>query len=433
MPKVSVVMPVYNVEEYLEECLLSVINQTLKDIEIICVNDGSTDSSLDILQKYAKIDNRITIISKENTGYGHSVNLGMDASHGEYISVVETDDYIDSTMLEELYNIAVDKNLDVIKADFKVFVHENGERVFRISKLLSQEFDYLYNKITNCRENIYVFWAYLVTWAGIYRRDFLYKNNIRHNETPGASFQDNGFWFRVTMHAKRIYFLDKAFYNLRRDNPNSSVFSKEKVFAFCDEYAFIKKKILTAYVENEKELLGVWFKFKLGAYGGNLKRISKENRQIFWERMRTEFRESIANGEIVTDYLSADNWNYIYTVLYSDEPCLPGMTEWSTQVKERLKSCKDIYIYGAGAWGSIVYNALEFKDFDEKIKAFLVTEKTEEQKAVKGLPVMELDTCDIKKEDLIIIAVADKNLGELIIQLHSRGYANFILKNCLVK
>lgn len=98
MTKVSVIMPVYNVGEYLEECLKSVINQTLKEIEIICVNDGSTDGSLQILNKFVELDKRIRIINKENTGYGHSVNCGIDEAQGEYIGVVETDDYIDASM-----------------------------------------------------------------------------------------------------------------------------------------------------------------------------------------------------------------------------------------------------------------------------------------------------------------------------------------------
>ena len=103
MPKVSIVIPTYNVEQYLKECLDSVINQTLKDIEIICVDDGSTDNSGKILDEYAAKDSRIKVIHKENGGYGKAMNVGIDNATGEYIGIVEPDDYIEFDMYETLY------------------------------------------------------------------------------------------------------------------------------------------------------------------------------------------------------------------------------------------------------------------------------------------------------------------------------------------
>ena len=104
--KVSVVIPVYNVERYLRQCLDSVINQTLKEIEIIIVNDGSKDSSLSIIKEYAAADNRITVIDKPNGGYGESMNRGFDKATGEYIGIIESDDYAELDMFEKLYATA---------------------------------------------------------------------------------------------------------------------------------------------------------------------------------------------------------------------------------------------------------------------------------------------------------------------------------------
>ena len=95
MPKVSILIPIFNVEKYLRQCLDSAVNQTLKDIEIICINDGSTDSSLEILKEYAKVYNSIKIINKQNTGYGHSMNCGLKLAKGEYIGIIESDDFAD--------------------------------------------------------------------------------------------------------------------------------------------------------------------------------------------------------------------------------------------------------------------------------------------------------------------------------------------------
>ena len=101
--KVSIIIPVCNVEVYLRECIESALNQTLKEIEIICVNDGSTDGSLRILKEYAAKDKRVKIIDKENAGYGHTMNIGMDMAQGEYIAILESDDYILPNMMQTLY------------------------------------------------------------------------------------------------------------------------------------------------------------------------------------------------------------------------------------------------------------------------------------------------------------------------------------------
>ena len=115
MAKVSIVIPIYNVEKYLRQCLDSVVNQTLRDIEIICVNDGSKDSSLAIMKEYAERDERVKIIDKPNSGYGNSMNRGFDMACGEYIGIVESDDYADPEMFERLYATAKENELDVVK------------------------------------------------------------------------------------------------------------------------------------------------------------------------------------------------------------------------------------------------------------------------------------------------------------------------------
>lgn len=133
MPKVSVIMPFYNEEKYLDLAIQSVINQTLKDIEIICVNDGSTDNSLNIVKKYALDDNRIIIIDKKNSGYGNSMNVGISRATGEYIGLVETDDYVLPEMFEVLYDKAKTLDLDFIKSDHYKFINNSkGEEIKKI-------------------------------------------------------------------------------------------------------------------------------------------------------------------------------------------------------------------------------------------------------------------------------------------------------------
>ena len=139
MIKVSIVVPVYNVEKYLRQCMDSIVNQTLKEIEIICVDDGSTDSSGDILDEYASRDNRVRVIHKENKGYGHSMNMGFHAANGKYIGIVESDDYAEPEMFEVLYEEAEKKQLDVIKSSFYFYYsipEEKNEKYEIVSKIL---------------------------------------------------------------------------------------------------------------------------------------------------------------------------------------------------------------------------------------------------------------------------------------------------------
>lgn len=238
-PKVSIVVPVCNVENYLRECLDSIVNQTLKEIEIICVNDGSTDNSLAILKEYAELDNRIKIITKKNTGYGHAMNLGIDAACGEYLGIVEPDDFIALNMYEELYQAAVSSTADIIKADFYRFVHDEEGNLIREYNQLSRNTN-LYDRIINPLEEQDVFRAIMNTWSGIYRLKFLNENEIRHTTTPGASFQDNGFWFKGFCLTQKLYFVDKPYYMNRRDNPNSSVKNPKKVYCANIDYQYIK-------------------------------------------------------------------------------------------------------------------------------------------------------------------------------------------------
>lgn len=116
MPAVSVLVPCYNVEKYIRQCLDSVVGQTLTDMEIICLNDGSTDGTLAILQEYAAKDSRVHIIDKPNSGYGDGMNKGLGAATGEYIGIVESDDWAEADMFESLYTLAKEHDCDMVKS-----------------------------------------------------------------------------------------------------------------------------------------------------------------------------------------------------------------------------------------------------------------------------------------------------------------------------
>ena len=155
MPKVSVVIPIFNVEEYLRECLDRLTGQTLEDIEIICVDDGSTDASSQILREYANNDRRIKLITKENAGYGSAMNTGIRAATGEYLGIVEPDDFVKKNMYKELVMLADKTGAEIVKADFYRFVKENGQIVRTYNQLT--KLSGFYNRVIDPAVELTVF------------------------------------------------------------------------------------------------------------------------------------------------------------------------------------------------------------------------------------------------------------------------------------
>lgn len=287
--KVSVVLPIYNAEPYLRECLDSVVNQTLKDIEIICVNDGSTDNSLEIIKEYAQKDIRIRYIDKPNAGYGQTMNCGMDLATGEYIGIVEPDDFIKPEMYETLYNKAKEFDLDIIKANYYKFEKIGADYNYKREKLINDS--KYYNTIMTPASHTRLLTTMTINPAGIFKKSFLNQYNIRHNETPGAAYQDNGFWVQTIYQADKILFLDNPFYCYRQDNPNQSMKKKNNLWTIPDEYAFIDK----IFEKNKKpqKFKSIYIYRKFIAYIFHLTaRISVSYWPEYLKRMQKEFKNT---------------------------------------------------------------------------------------------------------------------------------------------
>lgn len=218
--KVSIIMPIYNQEKYIKECLQSVIDQTLKDIEIIVVNDGSTDSSMEIVRKIAKKDNRITIIDKANSGYGNSVNMGLDKATGDYIGIVETDDIISSTMYEKLYNLTQNGTIDLVKGNFyDYYCNADGSKYAIVNE---ERKTVVENKPCNVRTEQQILWGHPSVWSAIYKRSMIEENHIRFIEAKGGGWVDNPFFFETLFHANKYVWTSEPLYYYRKTNANSS-------------------------------------------------------------------------------------------------------------------------------------------------------------------------------------------------------------------
>lgn len=299
-PKVSVIIPVYNVEKYLRQCLDSVVGQTLKDIEIICVNDGSTDASPDILAEYAA-DPRVKVIHKANSGYGHTMNVGLDAASGEYVSFLESDDCIETEMLQTLYTVAKEKLLDIIKADYFNLYGEGESHSLKPVQLISDSEKY--GKVWNPREQPWLFYVPMMNCLGLFRRSFLEKHRIRHNETPGASHQDMGFWFQTFSLARSIYYYNRPFYQYRQDNMASSINNHTKVFCVRDEYRFIFN-FLHRYPEIREWVAPIYYHRMFGSFYFTYGKLVDYLKPIFLKTFSDEFRAMQSELDFTTERFS---------------------------------------------------------------------------------------------------------------------------------
>ncbi len=284
MVAVSVIVPIHNSKKYIKECMESIIQQTLKAIEIICV-DSSIDGTTSILYDYQNIDSRIIIIEDENSSYGYKLNRGIKSAVGEYIAIVESDDYIAEDMMEKLYYAAGNHKLDVIKANFTGFMDTDSGRIFAP---YSRQDKSLYNRIISLQKEEWVkpLIDYNI-WAGIYRKEFLIEKEIRVHESEGASYQDVGFADLAAMQAENIYFIEDYLYKYRMDNEGSSVKSNRKYRCIPLEFAWLSDQIKKRKIATKTNV--TFFKItRLNAYYWNYQRLSGEYRKKFLEEISGE-------------------------------------------------------------------------------------------------------------------------------------------------
>lgn len=221
MTKVSVIIPIFNVKKYLKECLNSLISQTLKDIEIICIDDCSTDNSLKILQEYTKKDERIKVFEqKENKGQGFARNFGITLAQGEFITFCDPDDYVAKTMYENMYAQAKTLNSDIVMCDIKKFFEKNN-KFKTIKYCISYKNVYKFEPANlKPRTNVdkkeiskLILISPNYSCNKIYKRDFILKNNIKFLNSK--TYEDDIFGISALIFAENVSYIDEYFYTYR--------------------------------------------------------------------------------------------------------------------------------------------------------------------------------------------------------------------------
>lgn len=312
-PKVSVLVPICNVERYLEECLDSLAAQSFTDFEVLCINDGSTDGSRAIIQSYMDADERFRVIDKPNSGYGASMNMGLANAIGEYIAILESDDFFEPNALELLVDAAERNQSDVVKADFYLYWSTPQERdgLFRIVD--EQEVGRTMRPI----DDLAIFFRKPSIWSALYRSSFLRDNGIDFLETPGASYQDAGFNFKVWASAARATFIADPILHYRQDNEKSSVNSAAKVYCVCDEYASMTS-FVNDRLDGDQRLMGILECMKFDSYMWNYDRLSGDLRGDFIVRASSEFADDLDKG--LVDFRLFDPWTAADLRLLASDP-----------------------------------------------------------------------------------------------------------------
>ena len=214
MPSVSIVIPIYNTEKYLEKCLNSLLNQALVDIEIICINDASTDNSLNIIYKYAEQDSRIRVINLvKNKRQGGARNEGLKIATGEYIGFVDSDDWVDEKMFQCLYAEAIKQNADICVCDYyKVY---NGCEVEK-EEILKDDIFYLSE--VDKKKKIILAGGYIC--CCLIKRDLILNNNLFFPEN--VLYEDNAIGGAIFLAARNIIKVSEPFYYYRQDNVSTT-------------------------------------------------------------------------------------------------------------------------------------------------------------------------------------------------------------------
>ena len=289
-PLVSVLVPVYNAAAYLQQCLKALCNQTLKNIEIIAINDGSTDESPEILRNWAEFDERIRIIDKPNSGYGASMNRGLSKARGTYIGIVEPDDYPDLAMFKTLARVAERNNADLVKCNYYLHYEKRDDIVWNLH-------GFGYNKVFDPADKPQIITRVPSIWAALYRRSFLLGEGISFRETPGAAFQDTAFCLKVLYAARRAVVIRRPFLHYRMDNPGSSSKTTDKVFTVCDEMdeaeAFLRQR------PDRLQAFGPWLPVcAWGKHRWNYERIAESVRAEYMQRVYDEYRAKSEEGSL---------------------------------------------------------------------------------------------------------------------------------------
>ncbi len=445
-PKVTIIMPSLNVEPFIEECLNSVVNQTLKEIEILCIDAGSTDGTMEIIREFEKVDSRVKYVASEKKSHGYQCNVGMKMARGKYIGFVETDDFADSDMFRALYEMAEEYDLDCVKSDHYGFVDvKPGTRYQEIKKIFPGKNEQArYGVPFSPHDHTDVLRRDSNMWNGIYRRAFIEKYRVRLNETPGAAYQDMGFVFQTICQAKRMMYIDRGLYHYRRDNMNSSVRASDGLEKIWREFGYCKEFLNRGGVELEKwrgeyyyKLSGMSISNRVAAIMLNNNSLSENARQIL-EEIQKEMKEGFQKGIIQADSFSFERMMEINLLINSIEAyseytgsCRRVKEEYQRYMISKAKGKRMVVIFGCAKAGKRLC-ALLYRSGEVKNIVFCDNNTLIQGTELLGCKVVSPEDVISKEDDHMFFITGTGSATEMYKQLTASGVPgnNILYYNC---
>ena len=372
MIKVSVVMPCLNMERYIAQSIDSVVNQSLKEIEILIVDAGSTDGTISIIEKYKARDSRIQLIHSEKKSYGYQMNLAINMAKGEYIGIVETDDYIESDAYETLYKEIFQTDADYIKGKGIAFIDQSNFK-YKRELLACPDWKTKDRVIVNPKENSELFITDNFIWNGIYKKEYLQKFPFR--ETKGAAFQDIGVLFQVIANANKIIYLNKPMYYYRQGDLLASSYNHNSLNYVKDEYESLEHFAQTLpdnwkYVYYKKMAYQCLDRFYFMAFENVFWKESEKS--IDW--LKEKINYAINNNILNANNVFAPNWEKMNIFLKDANSLFQFIQKESEERKnvtlQTMKLMKDYewIVFGYGISGKNIYNFLHL--YNIKVNAF---------------------------------------------------------------
>ena len=402
MTKVSVIIPVYNTEAYLAECLDSVLNQTLSDIEVICIDDVSPDGCGKILDDYAEKDSRIKVIHlSENHRQGYGRNRGIEKACGEYLYFLDSDDMIEPDALEGLYTTAREEDADAIFFDSRtVYEHESLRKTYMPGIEIRQG-NYPEHPVTGS-ELLDLFWRQLewtcypqrIFWS----RDLIEREGIRNPE--GSEHEDEYFAFAGIMTAKRAMYLPKQYFILRI-RPNSVMTSKPAPKNF---HGYLINYYRMCEFVNERGLHTYGTEMCIGH---------------MYERAFTVF-QYLPETELRAYCGCREEDKLLYEFFYGHIRGEQFVLSIYGDLLKEMRLHKRIYIYGAGIIGKRFARSIYGRN-DILLEGFLVTSKEGLPDIISGRPVIEFSKAQLTEDDFVVVAMREGLLPEVVPLLEESG------------
>lgn len=385
MSKISIIMPSLNVGNYIEKSLKSVMKQTLSDIEIICIDAGSVDGTLEIIERMAESDIRIKVIRSGKKSYGYQVNQGIQAAEGVYIGIVETDDYIEKDMYQKLYESAVDADFpDIVKCSYNAYWSgRDGRPVFRRREILKPH-DF-YGEKVNPLERPFLPIADWYLWNGIYKRSFINENSITLSESPGAAFQDIGFLHKTNAAACSAVYTDECLYNYCIDREGSSSNSGKALgysyheFHRLERENWQEKAAQAMYLRMAKSFVCCCRSFEEDM-------IHDPEYRNKYEWFVHTLKAAADDGQIDDQNLPSGIWKRLQVLLNSLDDVYRQYLSDNRYVNDRTEEWKYV-IFGCGERGQAIFEKLY--DKRKNVVAFMDNDPKLWGTVLEGIPVLK--------------------------------------------